>query len=181
VVVTSRNQLTPLLAIEGAYPITLDVLSTVEARDLLARRLGADRTAAEPDAVEEIVTRCARLPLALAIACARAATYPDFPLARLAGELRDAVDALDAFHGGDPATDLRVVFSWSYQRLGADAARLFRLLGLHPGPDVSTPAAASTAGLSVDQVRPLLAALTVAHLLTERSTGRFSFHDLQRA
>jgi DNA-binding SARP family transcriptional activator/tetratricopeptide (TPR) repeat protein len=181
VVVTSRNQLTPLLAIEGAQPLTLDILSAAEARDLVVKRLGADRAAAEPDAVDEIVARCARLPLALAIACARAAAYPEFPLAKLAGELRDVADPLDAFEGGDLATDLRAVFSWSYQRLSDGAARLFRLLSLHPGPEIAASAAASLAGLPVARVRPLLAALTDAHLLTEKTIGSFSFHDLLRA
>jgi tetratricopeptide (TPR) repeat protein len=181
VVVTSRNQLTPLLAIEGAQPLTLDILSATEARDLVVKRLGAERATAEPDAVDEIVARCARLPLALAIACARAAAYPEFPLAKLAGELRDVADPLDAFSGGDLATDLRAVFSWSYQRLGAAAARLFRLLSLHPGPEIAGSAAASLAGLPVAGVRPLLAALTDAHLLTEKTIGSFSFHDLLRA
>ena len=181
VVVTSRNQLTPLLAIEGARPLTLDVLSVEEARELVGRRLGAARVTAEPEAVDEIVARCARLPLALAIACARAAVYPEFSLAKLAGELRDVAGPLDAFEGGDLATDLRAVFSWSYQRLSAPAARLFRLLSLHPGPEIGAAAAASLAGLPVAQARPLLAALTDAHLLTEKAMGRFSFHDLLRA
>ncbi len=101
VVVTSRNRLTPLLAIEGARPLTLDILSVPEARDLVTQRLGRARTSTEPEAVDEIVARCARLPLALAIACARAAAYPEFPLAKVAGELRDAAGPLDAFDGGD--------------------------------------------------------------------------------
>jgi DNA-binding SARP family transcriptional activator/Tfp pilus assembly protein PilF len=181
VVVTSRNQLTPLLAIEGARPLTLDVLSAEEARDLIVQRLGTGRAAAEPAAVDEIVARCARLPLALAIACARAAAYPEFPLAKLAGELRDVAGPLDAFDGGDLGTDLRAVFSWSYQRLGGAAARLFRLLSLHPGPEIAASAAASLAGLPVARVSSLLAALSDAHLLTEKTMGRFSFHDLLRA
>jgi DNA-binding SARP family transcriptional activator/tetratricopeptide (TPR) repeat protein len=181
VVVTSRNRLTPLLAIEGAHPLTLDILGVQEARDLVAERLGAGRAAAEREAVDEIVTRCARLPLALAIACARAAAYPDFALTKLAGELRDVAGPLDAFAGGDLATDLRAVFSWSYQRLGAPAARLFRLLSLHPGPEIGTPAAASLAGLPVAEVRTLLGALTGAHLLTERTISRYTVHDLLRA
>jgi DNA-binding SARP family transcriptional activator/Tfp pilus assembly protein PilF len=180
VVVTSRNQLTPLLALEGARPLSLDMLSAEEARDLITRRLGADRVATEPDAADEIVARCARLPLALAIACARAAAHPEFPLAKLAGELSDVGGPLDAFAGGDPATDLRAVFSWSYQRIEGAAARLFRLLSLHPGPEIATAAAASLAGLPIARVRPLLTALTGAHLLTEKTIGRFTFHDLLR-
>ncbi|WP_405099086.1 BTAD domain-containing putative transcriptional regulator [Micromonospora sp. NBC_01412] len=180
-VVTSRNQLTPLVAIEGAHPLALDVLPTAEARDLLACRLGADRVAGEPDAVDQIITSCARLPLALAITTSRAATRPGFPLAVLAEELRDAAGALDAFDGGDPATNVRVVFSWSYRALGQDAGRLFRLLGLHPGPDIAVPAAASLAGIAPRQARVLLAALARTHLLIEHASGRYLFHDLLRA
>jgi tetratricopeptide (TPR) repeat protein len=153
----------------------------VEARDLLAYRLGPARTRAEPKAVDEIIARCARLPLALAIACARASTRPGSSLAGLADELRDAAAGLDALYGGDPATDIRAVFSWSYRTLDTDAARLFRLLGLHPGPDVTAPAAASLAAAPPARVRRLLAELTRAHLLTEPTSGRYTFHDLLRA
>src|SRR5439155_13006044 len=88
VLVTSRNQLAGLVAADGAHPLILDLLTSEEARQLLAHRLGPDRVAAEPHAADEIITRCARLPLALTIVAARAATYPHFPLTTLAGELR---------------------------------------------------------------------------------------------
>jgi tetratricopeptide (TPR) repeat protein len=180
-IVTSRNQLTPLVVTEGAHPLTLDLLPTVDAGDLLANRLGTGRVAAEPDAVAEIIARCARLPLALAVAAAHAATHPDHPLASLAAELREATGGLDAFDGGDAATDVRAVLSWSYRALSAEAARLFRLLGLKPGPDISTAAAASLAGLPLPRARRLLTELTRAHLLTEHAPGRYAFHDLLRA
>ncbi|MDJ0346196.1 BTAD domain-containing putative transcriptional regulator [Streptomyces sp. H10-C2] len=181
VVVTSRNQLTPLVVAEDAHPLTLDLLSVAEAHDLLTRRLGAGRTEAEPDAVTEIITRCTRLPLALAITSARAATRPALPLSALAAELRAAAGALDAFHGDDPASDVRTVFSWSYRALSADAARLFRLLGLHPGPDITAAASAGLAGVPRDRALRSLAELTRAHLLTEDVPGRYAFHDLLRA
>jgi DNA-binding SARP family transcriptional activator/tetratricopeptide (TPR) repeat protein len=181
VIVTSRNQLTPLVASEGAHLVTLDLLTPAEARDLLRRRLGADRVAGEPQAVDDIVSSCARLPLALAIAAARAATHPDFPLATLAAEMRDAEATLDPFQGGDPATDIRAVLSWSYRTLTPAAARLFRLIGLHPGPDLTALAAASMAAASPQQTNKLLAELTQAHLLREHMPGRYTFHDLLRA
>jgi hypothetical protein len=101
-------------------------------------RIGADRVAVESAATGDIVVRCARLPLALAIVAARAATNPDFPLAALAVQLADAEGRLDALDGGDPVVDVRAVFSWSYRTLSPPAARLFRLLGLHPGPDITS-------------------------------------------
>lgn len=161
--------------------MTLDLLTPAEARNLLVRRLGSARLARDPDAVKEIIARCARLPLALAIVAARAATSPGFSLAALAAELRDAQRGLDALSAGDPATDLRAVFSWSYHTLSDDAARLFRLLGLHPGPDIGPPAAASLAGTPVHRVHALLAELTQAHLITEHTPGRYTIHDLLRA
>ena len=88
-IVTSRNHLTGLVATEGAYPLTLDLLPAADARDLLARRLGAGRVDREPAAVDDIIAGCARLPLALTIAAARAATSPGFPLAVFAAELRE--------------------------------------------------------------------------------------------
>jgi DNA-binding SARP family transcriptional activator/tetratricopeptide (TPR) repeat protein len=181
VVVTSRDALGSLVANEGARPLVLGLLSNVEAHQLLSRRLGADRVAAELAAVQQIIGRCARLPLALAVVAAGAATHPDFPLGTVADGLGDAAGALDVLDGGDPASDVRAVFSWSYQALSPAAARLFRLLGLHPGPDFGAPAAASQAGLPVAQVRRPLTELTRAHLLTEHSPGRYAFHDLLRA
>ncbi|GGM76358.1 SARP family transcriptional regulator [Lentzea pudingi] len=179
-VVTSRSQLAGLVT-EGARPVPLDLLDDQEARDLLAGRLGAQRTAAEPEAVDEIVALCARLPLALAVVAARAAMHPRFRLAALARELHGTRGGLDEFSHVDPATDPRAVFSWSYLQLGAAAARLFRLIGLHPGPDLGTRAAASLAGVPVRDVRPLLAELADAHLVAEHSPGRFTCHDLLRA
>jgi tetratricopeptide (TPR) repeat protein len=76
---------------------------------------------------------------------------------------------------------VRAVFSWSYGQLSPDGARLFRLLGLYPGPDITTPAAASLAGMSAGQVRGLLRELTRDHLLTEPVPGRYALHDLLRA
>src|SRR5204863_7148869 len=55
VLVTSRNQLSGLVASVGARPLTLDLLSTEEARSLLSARIGADRILAEPDAVDQII------------------------------------------------------------------------------------------------------------------------------
>jgi DNA-binding SARP family transcriptional activator/tetratricopeptide (TPR) repeat protein len=181
VIVTSRQQLSGLLATHGARPVTLDVLPAPEARDLLAGRLGHHRLDQEPDATDDIVCCCSGLPLALSIVAARASTRPTFPLTAVAEELRDTAGRLDALDAGDPQADLRTVFSWSYHALSTDAARLFRLLGLHAGPDITLPAAASLAGVTTRQVRPLVAELARASLLTEHCPGRFVLHDLLRA
>ncbi|MEU4240782.1 tetratricopeptide repeat protein [Actinoplanes sp. NPDC026619] len=180
VVVTSRDRLAGLAVADGAQLLLLDVLDTESARDLLARRMGADRVRAEPRAVDDLVRSCARLPLALAIVAARAAANPGFPLTALAAELREARSRLDVLAGPDPATDVRGVFSWSYRKLGPDAARLFRLFALHATPVAGAPALASLAGLSARQVRPALQELLDANLLAEQLPGRYGSHDLLR-
>jgi DNA-binding SARP family transcriptional activator len=187
VLVTSRSRLTGLVAAEGAHPILLDLLSTEDSRELLAARLGRDRIATQPTAVGRIVTRCTGLPLALAIVAGRAATQPDHPLDHLAAELdaNPGGTSLAALATDDDSTDPRSVFSWSYRQLSEPGRRLFRLLGVHPGPDLAVPAAASLVGLPIDEVRPLLTELTRAHLVEEHQQGspdcRYAFHDLLRA
>ena len=178
-VVTSRTKLTGLVTAEGARLVPLDVLTDAEARELLARRLGPAPASNEPQAADELIGQCARLPLALSIAATRAAE--GFPLGALAAELRDEHTRLDALGAGDPATSVRAVFSWSYQHLRPQVARMFRLLGLPPGTDIAAHAAASLAGVPVEQARELLRELARAHLLTEHAPGRYAFHDLLRS
>jgi tetratricopeptide (TPR) repeat protein len=175
VVVTSRHRLTSLVAVNGARPITLDPLSHAEARDLLTDRLGPAR-AHDGAAVDEIVDSCARLPLALSIVAARAVTNPTLTLTAMAAELR--ASRLDALDAGDPAADVRSAFTWSYGRLSAPAAQLFRRLGLHLGPDLDATVAASLVGRPA--VTRELAELGGAHLVAEPVRGRYALHDLVR-
>jgi DNA-binding SARP family transcriptional activator len=181
VVVTSRSQLASLIAAEGARRVTLDVFTEAEARELLVCRLGIPTVTQEPEAVTGLIRLCARLPLALAIVAARAAVRSYVALAMIAAELEDASTRLDALDAGEPASSIRAVFAWSYQSLTEPAACLFRLLGLHPGPAISAPAAASLAGVSHRAAGKALGELTGAQLLSEHAPGRFAFHDLLRA
>jgi DNA-binding SARP family transcriptional activator len=181
VLVTSRNQLGGLAAADGAQLISLDVLSHAEAVHMLAARLGAARVGAEPGAADRIASLCASLPLALAVAAARAAARPGFSLADLANELADSAGRLDALDAGDPGSSVRAVFTWSTRQLSGQAARMFRLLGLHPGPDITAPAAASLAAITEADACRLLGELTRAYLIAEHVPGRYAFHDLLRA
>jgi tetratricopeptide (TPR) repeat protein len=180
VLVTSRSQLTGLV-VEGALPVPLDVLDPREAAELLTARLGAERVSRDPDAAAALARHSAGLPLALSVTCARAVARPAMRLADLAAELANARGRLDALATGEASTDLRAVFSWSYSKLSRPATLMFRLLGLHPGPDISAAAAASLAGLSPSLARTALAELARASLVNEDSDGRFGFHDLLRA
>ncbi len=181
VLATSRRQLTSLVITEGAHGLTLDLLTLAEARELLARLLGPARTAAEPQAADELIELCGRLPLALAIAAARAVERPRSPLARLAAELREERHRLDALDAGEAPASVRAVFSWSYENLTGPAARMFRLLGVPPGPDITAPAAASLAAVPLAQARKALDELGSAYLVAEQPPGRYHLHDLLRA
>jgi helix-turn-helix protein len=184
VVVTSRRQLAGLAATEAAYLLTLDMLTRSEAREMLAHRLGHELVYDETGAVGELISLCAGLPLALAIAAARHSARPSLPLQALVEELRPAQDrlkVLDATDMADAVTSTRAVFSWSYQSLSQHAARMFRLLAAHPGPDFTAVAAASVAGVGLNRARQLLTELVLANLLTEHADGSYSFNDLLRA
>jgi DNA-binding SARP family transcriptional activator len=181
VLVTSRHQLVGLVAIEGATLISLDVLPRAEASQMIRTRLGRARAAAGPAEITEITELCARLPLALAVAGARAAAHPQLPLPALAAELRDSRRRLDALDTGDQATSVRAALSWSHQSLAPAAARMFRLLSLHPGPAVTPLAAASLAAVPPAQASQALDQLARVHLVTEYSPDRYGFHDLLRA
>ncbi|WP_030679991.1 tetratricopeptide repeat protein [Streptomyces rimosus] len=178
VLVTSRRHLAGLVTTHGARSLDLDVLSEAESRRLLIDHLGADRVAAEPEAVAEFLACCAGLPLALSIVAARATTHPDFPLSVLAEELRDHATRLDELDAGEIPLNLRAAFSSSYHALSPEAAVLLGLLGLAPGPDISLPAAASLAGLPKARTRALLRELETAHLVSQPTPGRYRLHDL---
>ncbi|MEU0883560.1 NB-ARC domain-containing protein [Lentzea sp. NPDC005914] len=169
--ITSRNSLAGLVAEHHARPLRLDLLTDEEAAALLWHRLGDLDT----DALVEL---CAGLPLALSIVAARVALQPNIPVAELVDELR--AERLEALDLGEQDVSARSVFSWSLRALREPAARLFRLLGLHPGPDIDTHAAAALAGLPLAVCKKLLRELVSASLLDEYLPGRFRFHDLLR-
>lgn len=183
VVVTSRSRLSGLIARDGASRVTLDLLTPDEAIALLRDVIADRRVVGEPESTAELAGRCAYLPLALRIAAERAVTHPHVTLAELAGELAVAHDRLDLLATADEedeATAVRAVFSWSYHSLPSEAARAFRLLGLHAGPDISTPAAAALTNTTPAQARRLLETLVSTHLIEETGADRYRFHDLLR-
>src|SRR5262249_44220421 len=179
VVVTSRDSLPGLVAVDGARRLDLDLLPRDEAVALLSALIGS-RADADPAAVKALAGLCAPLPLALRVAAELAAPRPGAPLAELVAELageRNRLQLLDA--GGDARGAVASVFSWSYNHIPADAAQLFRLLGTHPGADWDLYAAAAlTATTSLTQARRTLTELARAHLIQPAAPGRYSMHDL---
>jgi tetratricopeptide (TPR) repeat protein len=185
VVVTSRDRLRGLVARDGARRLDVAELRPAEARALLVRLLGADRVEAAPAAAEELAGACGRLPLAMRIAAATLAEAPWRPLADYVKDLvaGNRLDAFTVTEDGDYG--VRSAFDVSYGGLPEPARRLFRLLGLVPGPDVGRDGAAALFGGAPDAVVPLLDRLVGAHLVGRASvaaTGaeRYALHDLLR-
>lgn len=183
VLVTSRSRLSGLVARDGARRLSLDMLDEAEAVSLIQSLIKEYRRNDDVDEITELVHLCARLPLALRIAAENAARRPQMPLRELIDELRDESALWDALATGDDeeADAVRSVFAWSYRALPETASRFFRLLGLHPGPDFSSRAAAALADIPLGRARRLLDDLVGAHLIEQQSSDRYGFHDLLRA
>ncbi|MFE7853859.1 ATP-binding protein [Streptomyces sp. NPDC057403] len=179
-VVTSRNRLDGLVIREGARRLALDVLPRYDAHALLSRRIGSERLVRDRRATDELVDLCARLPLALSVAAARISAGPEDGFGHLVAELRGTQRRLDVLGNADTDLDLRSVFDQSYATLPASAARLFRRLGCHPGPDFDGPACAALLGVS-NTPRVELDTLTTAHLVQQHAYGRYGLHDLLHA
>jgi hypothetical protein len=175
VLTTSRSVLPGL---EVDERIDLDVLPADEATALLAGLIGTQRAAAEPAAVEQVAGWCGWLPLALRIAGQLLAAHPAWPVAKLARMLSGERPRLQQLAAGD--LRVRAAFEVSYRQMADKDARMFRQLGLHPGPDFDAVAAASLAGIEKKAAELLLDRLVLAHLVTEDRSGRFGLHDLLR-
>lgn len=183
VVITSRNRLSGLSVRQGARRVTVDVLGEAEAVALLRAVTADHRRNDDPGELAQLAALCARLPLALRIAAERAASRPRMLLDDLIRDLRDESSLWNALSTEDEEESdaVRSVFAWSYRALPADAARLFRLLGLHPGREFSDLAAAVLGGTTTRRARRLLDTLVGAHMVEQTAPDRYRFHDLLRA
>src|SRR5574341_134716 len=178
VVITSRSELSGLVVRSGAHRVPVGLLSESDALALLRQVIGPDRLAAEPAAAVELTRQCAYLPLALRLAAERAGRHPHLTLADLTRELADEYDRLDLLAAeDDETTAVRAVFSWSYRALTPLAARMFRRLGLHPGPEISFAAVAVLNDATRQQTRRVLETLTSVHLVQEIARDRYHLHD----
>jgi tetratricopeptide (TPR) repeat protein len=179
VLVTSRARLEGLAVREGASDLALAPFEPNEALTLLRGVVGPGRVDKQIDKSIEVVERCGCLPLAVRLAAERVASRPNFTMEVLAADLAEERARLDALSAGDDEdTAVRAVFSWSYRNLPSPTARMFRLLGLHLGPDITVPAAAALADLTVGQARMQLEILANGHLVEQPRPGRFRLHNL---
>jgi hypothetical protein len=174
VVITSRERLSSVVG----QRVTLGAMTLIDSVALVRRVIGDERADAEPDAVTDLAVRCGFLPLALRIAAERVVAQPHYLVRDLVEEL-DADGRLDVLSTFDSIA-VRTVFHWSYRRLDADCARMFRLLGLHRGPHIDAGAAAASAGLPVPAARVLLDRLAAVHLVQSLGRDRYELHDLLR-
>ncbi|MEW9552012.1 BTAD domain-containing putative transcriptional regulator [Nonomuraea sp. NPDC050783] len=178
--VTSRRRLGELVASVGAGQRSLGPLPDQDGRALLDGVLGPVRAAPEARARDHLVRLCGGLPLALRIAAANAASRPGNGAAAVAAELAagDRLAGLSVDGAGHSA--ITAAFSASYRALVPAERRVFRLLGLVPGPEITVAGAAALADVPADVARTCLSGLTAAHLLEQHATGRYRFHDLIR-
>jgi DNA-binding SARP family transcriptional activator len=180
VLVTSRDSLPGLVVRHGARRLGLEVLSQDDALDLLRRLLG-NAVTTDSAASAALVAHCARLPLALRIAAELVHRRTPAALATVVDELTDHRRRLDLLSAdGDPHSNIGAVFSWSYRQLPPDAARTFRMLGLHPGSDVDVYAVTALVDGGETRVRDILDLLAGRHLV-QRYGDRYGMHDLLRA
>ncbi|MGW4110277.1 BTAD domain-containing putative transcriptional regulator [Actinosynnema sp. NPDC004786] len=180
VLVTSRHRLDDLVVTEGASSLHVPTLPESSAEDLLTALLGRQRIEQEPEAVAELVELCDRLPLALRIAGARLASRPRWTIQSLVDELRDEQGRLAALSLPEAGRGVHAALAVSYRELPEGAARLFRRLGLHPGTDLDSYAAAALLDINVVSARTHLRTLAYANLLHESTPDRYSRHDLVR-
>jgi DNA-binding SARP family transcriptional activator/tetratricopeptide (TPR) repeat protein len=178
VLITSRNNLPGLTALNGARRLPVEIISPTEATALISKIIGADRVAAETEATKELAATCGFLPLSLRIAATNLAMTGGLSVADYVKELRSG-SRLDAMEiEGDDQAAVRLAFDLSYGTLKPTLSRFFRMLSLIPGTDFDWRAAAAVAGTDPGPTQRMLGALVSANLIGESSSSRYAFHDL---
>ncbi len=180
VLITSRRKLTGLT---DAYPLSLDVLGWGEAEQLFIKLVGPQRCE-DREAVGEILAACGRLPLAIRLIAGWLRHHTGELLAEVAADFADQTAALDTFIAEH--VSVRAAFEWSYQLLTDEQRRAFRLLGWHPGPEITPVVIAAVADVPPGRGRRLLRELVDHNLLEQLSVAgvaggpRYRMHDLVR-
>jgi DNA-binding SARP family transcriptional activator len=171
VLITGRRS---LAALDGAQPLALDVLPVPDGRALLTAMIGEQRATADPAATDELLRRCGHLPLAIRIVGGRLRARPSWSVV----DMLDQQRRLGELSTGDAT--MSAAFGLSYRDLPEPQQRLFRLLGLHPGPDLDSGLAAALTGLGVAEAEAALEGLVDVHLLESTGPDRYRLHELLR-
>jgi tetratricopeptide (TPR) repeat protein/transcriptional regulator with XRE-family HTH domain len=175
VLITSRRHLT---ALTDAAAISLDTLPPGEAAALLARLAGRPGLGSGDGPAGEITRLCGYLPLAIGMLARQLHHHPAWTATDLAAELAAAAGRLELMRAEN--LSVAAAFDLSYQDLTVGQQRLFRRLGVHPGPDIDAYAAAALDGTGLATARRHLDALYDHYLLAESARGRYRLHDLLR-
>ncbi|GAA0594272.1 hypothetical protein HPO96_06845 [Kribbella sandramycini] len=176
-IVTSRDRLTGLIALNDARPVQVGMFSRSEAVELLTQVLGVERVGGEPEAAERLVDLCGQLALALRIAAAHVAAEPHLSIGDYVSELvrRDRLEVLAV--EGDPAAAVTASLDLSYRVLDGEAQRLFALLGALPGEDFAEELVVA---VSESDPTAALRRLLTANLMEQHQARRYRLHDLVR-
>ncbi|MDQ7807604.1 BTAD domain-containing putative transcriptional regulator [Amycolatopsis sp. A133] len=180
VLITSRHRLAGVETTLGATSVRVGELSADDSLTLLTAVVGPDRIAADVSAARELTELCAGLPLALRIVAANLVLWPEQTLADYRAELVGTGLVARLTVPGDERLGLGSAFDLSYDAVSPPAARMFCLLGLVPGADISLPTAAAVAGFDAGTARQVLRELVAGHLVQSRAPDRFGMHDLLR-
>ncbi|MEU7804520.1 BTAD domain-containing putative transcriptional regulator [Micromonospora arborensis] len=180
VLITSRQRLGEVIARAGAQPLPLDVLPAADGLRLLEVLLGSEPVAADPVAAAELVRLCGHLPLALRIAAANIAADPEPEIAALTHQLAQGDPLAELTLDGSQESAVSLALALSYRALSTHQRRMFRRLGLIPGPTFTAESAGAVAESPVADANRMLRTLAAAHLVEQHTRGRFRFHDLLR-
>jgi hypothetical protein len=162
VLITSRTR---LVALDDAAVIDLDTLSPAEAAAMLASLSGRPDLDPGDPAVEAIARLCGHLPLAVGMLAAQLRQHLSWTPAGMAAELAAIGDRLELLRAENRS--VATAFDLSYRNLTAQQQQLFRRLGLQPGPDIDSYAAAALDGTALPDARRSLEALYDRHVITE--------------
>jgi tetratricopeptide (TPR) repeat protein len=180
VLITSRQRLSALSAATGARRVRVDPMADTDVSELISCCL-RPRKRIDRNELAHLAPLCGGLPLAAIFLADYIAARPDAEVSHFASQLDHQQLITEIGGHGDGPADLRTFFGWSYQALATPERRLFRLLGLHPGPDLSVEAACACDGRARAETIRSLGALVCAHLIEQpEAFDRYRFHDLLR-
>ncbi|MEU0671702.1 tetratricopeptide repeat protein [Streptomyces sp. NPDC006172] len=182
--VTSRQAHTAAAQVRLIHLASLDPAASVSLiASVIERTLGRRpplMDGPDADALTELARLCDHLPLALRLMAARLATYPadtveflNHQLSRLESRARTA-----GFENSSVSRSLHL----SYEFLGAEQRRAFRLISLHPGRHLSSESSTALLGLGAGRAQRLLLELRDLNvLMSGAAPGWFRMHDLVRS
>lgn len=175
VLVTSRRRLPEVIT---THAVELTAVGPRASRSLIAAVIGSDRVDAEPSAVDELISACDGLPLALRIVASRLASRPMWSIATMARRLRDENSRLAEMSVGE--VSVAATLQEAYADLSERARRVLSACAVHPGQDVDVDLTAVLLGSGQAEAEGGLEELLDASMMVQHAEGRYQMHDLVR-